>query len=242
MPTSLLNSKKCLTAKYLFAFCFIFLSPLARAAIPESISSAILNDIHHRKSNQFDSLLSSWEKRYGTQAVTPLLSLARNSRLEDPDRYVAIMGVAKIGGTESAPLLVSLLKDKSWMIRNGTIRALAALKNPKVSSSVLPLLNDRALVVRLEAVQALEKLRPEGVTKALLAAIQNPENYHGGRAQWIPQQALETLRHLRVQNSLTAADRRLVESELKALLDHPSKSLKDPTLRPQIEATLRALD
>ena len=118
-------------------------------------------------SNSFEPLIQSWQKRYGTHAVEPLLELAAgNLNLDDPERYMAFMGAAKLGGKENAPKLVRFLKDRSWMIRSAALRALTALKNPSTAPATLPLLRDPALVVRLAAVDAVEKLQPPGAAEA----------------------------------------------------------------------------
>ena len=74
-----------------------------------------------------------------------------------------------------------------------------------------PLLKDPALVVRLQAVQTVRKLRPPGAADALVATLSDRENYHGGKAQWVPVQALSALAQLG-----TAAH----AARLRPLLDH----------------------
>ena len=138
------------------------------------------------------------------------------------------MGSAKLGGAASAPLLTPLLKDKIWLIRSATLRALAALKNPHTASAVLPLLKDSALVVRLEAVDAVKELKPAGASRALVAALRNQENYHYGKAQWVPEKALQAL--VELQDKAVVPD-------LKPLLDHR----KDPKLQKQAMLALEAL-
>jgi hypothetical protein len=153
----------------------------------------LLADLKARSTRSFDGILKQWEHQYGTQAVDPLLAIASDKKNADPDRYVALMGVARLGGQTIAPKLTGFLKDSSWMLRSASLRALAALKSEAAAPSVLPLLKDKALVVRLEAVQAIEKLRPPGAAIALASAANDPANYHGGKAQWIPQRALSAL-------------------------------------------------
>jgi HEAT repeat protein len=240
MQTWSVNLKKCSTAKTIaiaaFATGLLFCSH-SQASQPDSASlaSSLLSDIRHSKSNSFDPLLSDWELEYGTQAVPALLLVAKNKSASDSERYVAVMGVAKIGGKASAPLLSAFLKDACWMIRNGTLRALTALKHPETAKAVLPLLKDPALVVRLEAIQSVEKLHPEGTPQALLATIEASENYHHGKAQWVPQRALEALRHLEAQKEISQVETQETASRLSAILENP----KDPALKPEIEATLR---
>ena len=83
------------------------------------------------------------------------MQIASDPRNEDSNRYVALMSAAKLGGPSGAPFILSFLKDRSWMMRSGALRALTALENPKTAEAVLPLLRDPALVVRAEAVLPL---------------------------------------------------------------------------------------
>lgn len=189
----------------------------------------LLKEIQRRPAGSFEPLLHAWEKRHGIAAVDPLLEAAADkSRAEDSVRYIALMGAAKLGGKETAPRLVVFLRDGSWMIRSGALRALTALRNPATAAAVLPLLRDPALVVRLEAVEAVEKLQPEGGAEALLATLEHAANYHGGKAQWVPQKALAAIAKL---NATKLAPR------LKPLLEHES----DPELQKRTVATLETL-
>jgi HEAT repeat protein len=230
------NLKKCLTVKprrkfvslIALASALLFAS-LARAS---SLSTPSLESLRKelalpRASNSFEPLLQSWQARYGSTAAGPLLILA-SEPLEDPERYMAFMGAARLGGREGAPNLVRFLKDRSWMLRSAALRALAALKNPATASSVLPLLQDPALVVRLEAVEAVEKLQPPGAVEALTATLESRDNYHGGKAQWVPQKALLALASLHAQGQAP---------RLKKLLEHEN----DPELQIQTVSTLESL-
>jgi HEAT repeat protein len=200
----------------------------AGASDPALISTSLESDIHLRKGGGFDALLARWEKQYGASAVAPLLKLAQDRALDDTDRYVALMGAAKLGGVPGAPLLVPFLKDRSWMIRSASLRALAALGNPATADATLPLLRDAALVVRVEAVEAVAKLRPAGAAEALVAALTRGENYHGGKAQWVPDHALR---------ALVALGARETAPRLRPLLDHTG----DPELLARTVETLDAL-
>jgi HEAT repeat protein len=213
------------------ASLLIFLSPLcAQAAIapPQPATGVLTREIQTRKSIAFDDLLDRWEKRDGTAAVKPLLQILSNRKLSDPDRYVALMGTAKLGGRSVAPLLVPFLKDPSWMIRSGTLQALSILRQPATAEATLPLLHDPALVVRLQAIDSIEKLNPKGATEALLSVLDKNENYHQGKALWVPQRALSALAKL--------GDERITP-RLAFLLNHKS----DPALQQQTIRTLEKL-
>ncbi len=227
MLISSLNSKKCLIVS-LFSFGAATLSAAAVTSPPSS--HALQKEIHSFPKGSLSNILSHWEKNYGTAVVPELLRFSSDSRFEDTDRYVALMGAAKLGGYPIAPKLSAHLKDASWMIRCGALRVLSALEQkPESAQAVLPLLRDRALVVRLEAVEAVKKLQPPGSVAALLQAIKDPLNYRGGKAQWIPQKALEALVLLKAHG---------VSAQLSPLLDHH----QDPRLQESALNSIEALE
>jgi hypothetical protein len=76
-------------------------------------------------------------------------------------------------------------------------------------------------VVRLEAVQTVRALKPEGAALALLQTIEDPANYHGGKAQWVPPLALIALGELSALRDKTALSR------LKSVLARVSRK-QDP--------------
>ena len=193
-----------------------------------SLTTDIQQQIQSRKSSDFKVLLKRLESNYGSRAVDPLLRLANDTRLSDPDRYIALMGSAKIGGKGIAPRILPFLKDSSWMIRNGALRALSVLKDPRTGPGVLKLLQDPALVVRLEAVAAVESLRPSDAAPALVRAIHDKANYHGDKAQWVPLRALQALEKI---------GNRAIAQKLTLLLDRH----QDPALLQQTIKTLEKL-
>ncbi len=223
MKTLFLSLRGCLTASAVL----LLLSLACGAAEPPSQAS-LVSDINADHAPLFLNLFAKWEKSYGVSTVRPLISIARDSRNSDRVRYIAIMGAAKLGGQASATFLTPLLKDRLWLVRSATLRALAALKNPKTAAAVLPLMKDPALAVRLEAVDAVRELRPPGASRALIVALQSQENYRYGKSQWIPEKSLQALAELHDAS---------VVSELKPLLDHR----KDPELQKQAMLTLEAL-
>jgi HEAT repeat protein len=202
----------------------------AQASVQSPVTTPLLTtlktDIASRKSVAFDALLKRWESLYGAKAVDPLLSIAGDSHAPDPDRYVALMGAARLGGFAAAPLFMPFLKDGSWMIRSAALRILTGLENPQTAYAVLPLLKDPALVVRLEAVAAVEKLNPVGAVPALVDTLANPANYHGGKALWVPSRAIDALVSLRASRA---------QIGLRPLLDRST----DPEL---LAKTVDALD
>lgn len=248
-----LNSKKCSKAERLLFTSVILLGASLKPSL-HSISNLELNlgfnqcwatqdplvqvlltEIKSQKTSTFESLLPSWEKRFGSKAVEPLIEIASHSQYSDTHRYIALMSATKIGGPSTVALLKNLLKDRSWMLRSGALKALCVLNVPETADSILPLVHDPALVVRAEAVEAIPVLKPKGASDVLISAIRDHENYHGNKAQWVPQKALLALIRLQAKETIP---------QLQSLL-------KDPIHRQDIDflrqtkrtiATLQNLD
>lgn len=175
----------------------------ALATTPPPLRAKLVRDLEARRGTQFESLVKNWQKNHGTQAVAPLFSIASDRRVKDADRYIALMAAAKIGGRATASSITPYLKDRSWMIRSGALRALRALKDTESSKAVMPLLKDPAMVVRAEAVAAVRELKPAGSSKALAESLALPENFHAGRALWVPFEAAAALIELARQELAT---------------------------------------
>lgn len=228
MKTSLPNLKKCSTANRFRALwlsaaatslCLGLACPAWASVPPVPQSSDLLKQIRNSKSASFDNLLNRWNRDFGTSAVPSLLKIARSAKLaSDSERYVAVMGAARLGGKPVASMLIPLLRDSSWMVRNGSLRALTALQAKDASPEILNLINDPALVVRLEAIDAISALKPKGASAALVSAVYAPQNYHGGRAQWAPQRALAGLRRLHATEAVPSLINLLDRSHDAALM------------------------
>lgn len=159
----------------------------ATATIP------VESQIERFQGSDFSPLLSQWE----AMAPTPfpsLLSIAKNPKKEETHRYIAIMGAARVAGAEVIPLLLPLLKDKSWFVRSAMIKVISQLGDAATSRDVLPLLTDPALVVRNEAIVCVRKHKPLGSEQAFLRVLKDKRNFHRGKALWAPILALEALR------------------------------------------------
>lgn len=249
------NSRSSLVRNSLLAglLCFLAVSPTVSGnawAAVSPLSATLRSDLTTRRNNSFEALLQQWAKQHGAKASLPLLELTRDTRLADADRYLALMGATRLGGQALAPELVPTLKDRSWMLRSGALRALSALQNPATRDAVVPLLKDPSLVVRTEAVEAVRILRPESARDALLQALENPANYHRGIAQWVPQRALQALVAIQAKDAAPrllpllnrAGDPALQAKTIDALESLTGKKLgKTGTLKVRVEAWKREL-
>ncbi len=152
----------------------------------------------------FDTLFSKWERQYGVQAVEPLLNFARQKNATSAERYLALMGAARLGGVSIQHQITPFLDDHDWELRSAALRSLSALHARESAQGALRLLKDPALVVRLAAVETALNLKPEGVSEALLSVLEDQSNYYHGNPLWVPPRALNALRKLGIPSTLRA--------------------------------------
>ncbi len=185
------NLKKCSSLSFTLLF-YASCTPVWGATLsPKEIYQTIHKELLRHQTPNFETLLNSWTLRYGNQAFLPLIEIAKERSLQDPIRYMALMGAAKTGGRNSAHSFKPFLKNPSWMIRNAALKCLRILNNP--TNEIFPLLHDPALVVRSEAITSVQALKPQGSMYALIDTLLSPENYHHGKALIIPQKAIKAL-------------------------------------------------
>lgn len=186
-----MNRTICLSLAIFFGFV------LAQSqAAPIPTPSRVAQEIQNWGEKDYNKLYDQWQKVENISPVLEKLSLDRSR--PETTRYIAMMGLAKIGGADVLKVCQKNAADKSWMLRSGTLQLLPALKktNPnKTTEIVEKLAFDRALVVRHEALRTLKVLElPIAKEKDLLVKILlDPQNYHEGTPLWIPDETLERI-------------------------------------------------
>lgn len=244
-----LTSKKCLTLSSLLLLLSTSGIPLSEAAVPpanRSVDQYLLSDLtafRQEKRTDFSSLIEKWERVYGEAVLPTLGRISKDPTAKDSDRYVAILAATKIQGPKSAADTMLLLGDKNWMVRSAALKSIEILGHSPAGPKVLEILaKDPALVIRLQAIETLLRLRPEGTAKALVAATlsgQNyrPANFKKGRADWVPQRALEALRTMAPDLKSTEKSH-TISLELLALLN----GAKDGRIRAHALHTIETLE
>ncbi|MBC7386850.1 MAG: HEAT repeat domain-containing protein [Cryobacterium sp.] len=205
--------KKCLIPSLnyaLVASCFLLTALSASAAIParapkasmETLLRSDLASFRREKQTDFQGLIERWERVYGESSAPSLLKIGQDKSAQDSERYVALLAHTKIRGVKNAEALLTLLDDRSWMVRSAALKSIEILGYQPAAKKVLEhLASDPALVIRMQSIETLVKLRPDGLANALVNAAMDshnyrPGNFRTGRADWVPQKAMEALREI----------------------------------------------
>ena len=111
------------------------------------------------RQREFASDLARWKARYGDRAVSPLIGIALDRRVDPLRRYQALTSAAQLSAPGDPSFLSmlnaahqSLASDRSWLVRLAYLRTLEARKSPRLAAYARErALNDPALVIRQEA-------------------------------------------------------------------------------------------
>jgi HEAT repeat protein len=181
-------------------------NPNATLETSPNTSATIETDIRQfrsEKKTEFKELTENWRNIYGEKSLPILTKLANNPKLEDPDRFIAILSLAHLHPKGAAERIRPFFKHSSWMLKSAALQSAVLLQSKTFLPEVMSLLKDPALVIRAEAADSLGKLQWIEAKDALLAAVYDPQNYRPatfkkGKADWVPQKALASLRDLKV--------------------------------------------
>lgn len=213
------------------AMLFYSLAHAAKAPAETAPSVTEIKGLMQEAMGKRTPLRTLWgqmETRYGTKALPPLLKILQSEAERDELRWASLFGVARFAGKRSYGLLKKYSEHKSWLMRDASLRVMAALGASELRPSVERALKDKALVVRTTAVDVIGHMKLKASAPLLVEALFDPANYRKDHPLWIHSHILGVLRGFKYE----AAMPRLVE-----LLE----AKKDSKLQAQVVATLETI-
>jgi HEAT repeat protein len=102
--------------------------------------------------------------------IQPLLNEDR-----DEVRVLALQTLFHIAGEKLFPLYLQCLRDSSWKVREGAVRALGSFTNLEVNKFLLPLLEDENSQVRVMVVKAIARFPGNQTVEVLLSQLKDPD-------------------------------------------------------------------
>lgn len=199
------------------AVALLGLSSLPAVATPIPPTDAIraeLREFSLKRETRFESLVSHWQKKYGTKAVPSLRALSLDHRQEDTHRYIAALALTKMSPKDAISLQEKWLADPLWMVRSAGLKSVELLSSSAAATSPLSRVaklaeEDPALVVRSQAFSTLERLAPSRVEETALKIAYSDRNYRpkggfrAGKADAIVEDALKSLVRLHTARGLS---------------------------------------
>lgn len=214
--------------RYIIAFLFLTLPVVSYSAEPlaQTLRARITQAL--RTGEPMKVFFEKIHREYGEAAISPLTQITQNEKETDEVRWFSLFGLGRLAGKESLPVIKPLMHHPNWMLRDASLKILAALKARELSQEIESCLKDQALIVRTTAVDTIGHLQLMASAPKLVDALFDPINYHHGRALWIHQHILQVLSDFHYAAAIP---------KLKKLL----QAEHDQTLKAQVTKTLEIL-
>ena len=170
----------------------------------------------------------------GDQTIPELIKHFKNPSNKWQSRWICAQVLGKMGGDESQEALMRGLKDKLFLIRLASVKALTPLQGKGIASALEKMLSDKAMVVRSEAALAIAQRGSTSSVEALTRELFESRNFHRGKSLWVREDILKALGNLKSRTAIPAIVKVLREDERKLRLSACDALSK---IEPEIEST-----
>jgi HEAT repeat protein len=117
----------------------------------------------------------------GPNVIEPLIAMGRHKEAHVRVAAAEALGCQRAAGETIEPLLLNLLKDKSWDVRRAATEALGRLRADRALEGLTSALGDSDSDVRETAVRALAVKGPAG-HRAVDSTLKDPSKSASGDA------------------------------------------------------------
>ncbi len=160
--------------------------------------------------NEFAAILE-----IGEQAVPTLSDIFLDMRMRWQSRWIAGMGLGRLGGEQSREALTSGLTDPLFLIRMAAVKAMGNMNDMTLAPLMRSTLSDKAMVVRSAAADALGQIQDPGAVPDLVAEFSHDRNFHRGRSLWVREHIIDALGDIGDNQALPTVISALQEKEEK---------------------------
>ncbi len=115
------------------------------------------------------------------KSVPALISVMKNNKYPDKNRWMATFLLGQIMGKKSAPFISKFSKHPNWVMRMASLKTLLALKQDKYTDVYSSLLKDNSMIVRYQALETIKKLEITSLSANVWAMLYDKKNYHLGK-------------------------------------------------------------
>ncbi len=130
---------------------------MSRIRRPETVKWLAAEVLATSQSPQVRKIVAEALGRVGQEVPQQPLAEALGKEKETRVRIAICETLGIVGDSESEDALIDALRDKSWLVRETALRALARVGTMKCTSEVIRLLNDKSPLVKEAAAIALSK-------------------------------------------------------------------------------------
>jgi hypothetical protein len=131
-----------------------------------------------------------------TEVEQELKALVANDQVTFKERWFAVMALTKLQGSDALAQLVQWTEHNEWYVRLASLKAIGYLPVKKEAypvATVQARLKDKAILVRDGALEVLEKWCLPETKSAVLALLDDKDNFRKNQSLFIRKRAVDSL-------------------------------------------------
>jgi hypothetical protein len=115
---------------------------------------------------------------YHGKAVPALITIMKDSKYPEKNRWIATFLLGKVMGKKAAPFIAKFLRHPSWVMRMASLKTLLALKQKDYGQYYARALKDNSFIVRTQALENIRKLNLKEYAPNVWAMLYDKKNYY----------------------------------------------------------------
>ena len=112
------------------------------------------------------------------KSVQALVTVMKDGKYPEQNRWVATFMLGKIMGKKSAPFISKFLSHPSWVMRMASLKTLLALKGVEYKREFSNALKDKSFIVRSQALDNISKLGLKTEAPFVWQMLYDKKNYY----------------------------------------------------------------
>lgn len=117
------------------------------------------------------------------KAVPALISVMKNSKFPDRNRWIATFMLGRIMGKKSAPFIAKFSEHPNWILRLASLKSLLALDQDRYAKVYEKALKDDSLLVRFQALENIKRMNLTSLSGSVWSMLYDKRNYYMNKAK-----------------------------------------------------------
>jgi len=115
---------------------------------------------------------------YSGRSVPALITVMKESRFPDKNRWVATFLLGQIMGPKASPYIAKFTKHPNWILRMASLKVLLALKETRFEEEYGWSLRDSSMIVRVQALENIRVLKLTNQAPKVWSMLYDKQNYY----------------------------------------------------------------
>lgn len=170
--------KKLSLAVFIALFSFNSAAKINKNSVSQALTQKLQNQFAKNLATQDMKKLKKHVLSLSGKSVPALITVMKNDKFPDKNRWMATFLLGKIMGAKSAPFISKFSDHPNWVMRMASLKTLLALKQTQYTDIYSKLLKDKSMIVRYQALENIGRMNLTGLAPNVWAMLYDKKNYH----------------------------------------------------------------